>query len=172
MNPSRNKLPLASCQVSYSTPGSELPPSSLSTHTFLFNGYMYVSDTMSSADCAWFLQSNLSKSSGFGEARGLLRDWLANFISGLAENLTAESGGERGGAPTQEELAEELRENPLVVGVARQVFGLLQSPVLHPTKGIADARYVRQETEVALWSMGRWCCYVPPFLLGFSRTLR
>ncbi|CAN0052043.1 unnamed protein product, partial [Hapterophycus canaliculatus] len=86
-----------------------------------------------------------ARRSGFAEARGLLSDWLANFISGLAESLTVETGQKSGsptGARTQEELAEELAENPLVIGVARQVFGLLQSPVLHPTKGIADASRV------------------------------
>lgn len=33
-----------------------------------------------------------------------------------------------------------MATDPLVVGVARQVFGLLQSPVLHPTRGIPDER--------------------------------
>ncbi|CAM9201577.1 unnamed protein product [Scytosiphon promiscuus] len=90
-----------------------------------------------------------ARRSGFAEARGLLRDWLANFVSGLAENLAVESGRESeppSGAVTQEEQAGQLAENPLVIGVARQVFGLLQSPVLHPTKGIAG------ESRVSLLS--------------------
>lgn len=80
--------------------------------------------------------------SGFAEARGLLRDWLANFISGLAESLATSEGRSESAIPGGGgvEQAQALMANPLIVGVARQVFGLLQSPVLHPTKGIADER--------------------------------
>ncbi|CBN75666.1 conserved unknown protein [Ectocarpus siliculosus] len=83
-----------------------------------------------------------ARRSGFAEARGLLRDWLANFISGLAESLAASEGGRESAIPGGGgvEQAQALMANPLIVGVARQVFGLLQSPVLHPTKGIADER--------------------------------
>ncbi|CAM9709443.1 unnamed protein product [Ectocarpus sp. 12 AP-2014] len=83
-----------------------------------------------------------ARRSGFTEARGLLRDWLANFISGLAESLAASEGGRESAIPGGGgvEQAQALMANPLIVGVARQVFGLLQSPVLHPTKGIADER--------------------------------
>lgn len=87
------------------------------------------------------------QTSGFAEARALLRDWLANFIFGLYQNLAAEGGregaaspGGAGGAGTEGQRAEALTASPLVIGVARQVFGLLQSPVLHPTRGIADER--------------------------------
>ena len=70
-----------------------------------------------------------------------MRDWLANFIHGLSQSLTFPAGGdESGSGPEAEGKTGILMDHPLVVGVARQVFGLLQSPLLHPTKGVADAR--------------------------------
>ena len=72
-----------------------------------------------------------------------MRDWLANFIHGLSQNLTFPAGGDGstgGNGAESEGKAGILMDHPLVVGVARQVFGLLQSPLLHPTKGVADAR--------------------------------
>eukprot|EP00903_Cladosiphon_okamuranus_P017430 g16054.t1 len=82
-----------------------------------------------------------ARRSGFAEARALLRDWLANFVFGLSQSYPPE-GGREGGSPGGAGGAETeaLMTDPLVVGVARQVFGLLQSPVLHPTTGIPDAR--------------------------------
>lgn len=53
----------------------------------------------------------------------------------------AEGGGSAGGNGAEAEgKSAILMDHPLVVGVARQVFGLLQSPLLHPTKGVTDAR--------------------------------
>eukprot|EP00752_Nemacystus_decipiens_P002888 g2687.t1 len=83
-----------------------------------------------------------ARRSGFAEARALLRDWLANFVFGLSQTFAPE-GGRKGGSPGGGgggAATEALMADPLVVGVARQVFGLLQSPVLHPTRGIPDAR--------------------------------
>lgn len=79
--------------------------------------------------------------SGFAEARALLRDWLANFVFGLSQSLSPPEGGSPGGGGGGGAGAAALMTDPLVVGVARQVFGLLQSPVLHPTRGVPDARY-------------------------------
>lgn len=82
--------------------------------------------------------------SGFAEARALLRDWLVNFVYGLSQNLPPQE--RQGGTGSSADGAGEQRikgmlgDHPLVVGVARQVFGLLLSPLLHPTRGIADAR--------------------------------
>lgn len=51
-----------------------------------------------------------------------------------------EDGSAGGSSADAEGKAGIMMDHPLVVGVARQVFGLLQSPLLHPTKGVADAR--------------------------------
>lgn len=81
--------------------------------------------------------NSLYRYSGFAEARGLLRDWLANFFYGLSQNLGPPNGI---GEENVEEKTGRLMTNPLVVGVARLVFGLLQSPLLHPTVGLPDER--------------------------------
>lgn len=80
---------------------------------------------------------SLHRYSGFAEARALLRDWLTNFVYGLSQNLGPPIGV---GEENVEEKMGKLMTNPLVVSVARLVFGLLQSPLLHPTEGLPDER--------------------------------
>ncbi|CAM9104392.1 unnamed protein product [Ascophyllum nodosum] len=84
-----------------------------------------------------------ARRSGFAEARALLRDWLANFVYGLSQNLAPPSeqeGSSNGVGDNIEVKMGRLMTDPLVMSMARLVFGLLQSPLLHPTEGVADER--------------------------------
>ena len=88
-------------------------------------------------------QTNDRTRSGFAEARALLRDWLANFVYGLSQNLAPPSeqeGSSNGVGDNIEVKMGRLMTDPLVMSMARLVFGLLQSPLLHPTEGVADER--------------------------------